>query len=124
MRNTAIEYYTPGSSPRYLIRLAFLVAAVLLLVFGPGSLFATESDDEPAAYIVKGNSSERVAELVVDVGGEVTHELKIIRAVGAQLTDGQRDALIEHPEVSRVWRDREAKVQSADAFTASSRVTR
>ena len=80
---------------------------------GPSSLFATESEESSASYIVKGKSSERAAELVLEVGGKVTHELKIIRAVGAKLTDSQRDALEKHPEISRVWEDRQAEVQSA-----------
>jgi hypothetical protein len=112
MRDTAIPYPRSASRP-YLVYLAILVTAALLLVFGPGALFATESEESSEAYIVKGTSSERMAELVVEVGGKVTHELKIIRAVGARLTDDQRNTLAEHPDVSRIWRDREAKVQSA-----------
>lgn len=46
-------------------------------------------------------------------GGKVTHELKIIRSVGARLTDAQRDTLAEHPEVKRIWEDHETEVQSA-----------
>ena len=117
MRNATLDNPIPDFGPRYLARLVVLITAILLLVFGSGTLLAAESsgtnesDDTPSAYIVKGASSERMAELVVEVGGKVTHELKIIRAVGARLTDAQRDTLVEHPEVARVWRDREAKVQ-------------
>ncbi len=100
-------------NPSYLVRLAALIGAVLLLLFGPGALFAAEDEETVAAYIVKSTSSERAAELVVEVGGKVTHELKIIRSVGARLTDVQRDTLAEHPEIKRIWEDREAEVQSA-----------
>ncbi len=103
--------------PRYVARLAILLAALLALVLATGTLLAEESDGGEAAdeavsaYIVKGTSAERMAELVVEVGGKVTHELGIIRAVGAELTEAQRDALAEHPEVARIWHDREAEVQ-------------
>ncbi len=116
MRETTRHPYFADSGPLYLVRLAALATAVLLLVFGSGALFATESE-ETAAYIVKGKSVERVREIVVEVGGEVTHELKIIRSVGARLTDQQRDTLVEHPEISRVWEDREAEVQSTGGKT-------
>ncbi len=122
MRIIAIEYPVPSYGRRYLARLVILIAALAALVLGAGTLLAAESEegegseaseDTVSAYIVKGASAERMAELVVEVGGKVTHELSIIRAVGAELTDAQRDTLAEHPEVVRIWRDREAKVQSA-----------
>lgn len=112
MRDSASHPHIAALGPECLIRLAALATALLLLVFGPASLLGTESDETAAAYIVQGKSVERVSELIAEVGGEVTHELEIIRAVGARLTDGQRDTLAEHPEITRIWRDRQAEVQS------------
>ena len=119
MRLIALEDPVPDHGPRYLARLVILIVALLVLLLGANTLLAEESEGDDAseeavsAYIVKGTSAERMAELMVEVGGKVTHELSIIRAVGAELTDAQRDTLAEHPDVARVWRDREAKVQSA-----------
>lgn len=117
MRLITIDDFVHDWGPRDLARLAVLLAALLALVPGAGPLLAEEgdggqaADEAVSAYIVKGASAERMAELVVEVGGKVTHELSIIRAVGAELTDAQRDALAEHPEVARIWRDRETEVQ-------------
>ena len=126
MRNTTIDSHHPDSRPQYLVRLVLLAAAVLAIVFGPGALFATESDDANAKTQRPPTSSRAPAASAspswsVEVGGKVTHELKIIRAVGAQLTADQRDTLAEHPDVSRVWRDREAEVQSAGTLTVLDR---
>ena len=112
MPDTTNSSPAPAIDPQFYVRLTMLVAAILLLIFGPASLFAAESEESRASYIVKSSSSERAAELVVEAGGQVTHELKIIRSVGAKLTAAEREELAEHPEISRVWEDREAEVQS------------
>ena len=39
---------------------------------------------------------ESVKELVLQVGGKVTHELRIINAVGARLTAAQQAELLDH----------------------------
>ena len=41
--------------------------------------------------------ADRVKAAVAEVGGEVTHELGVIRAVGARLSAGQREALLYYP---------------------------
>ena len=47
----------------------------------------------PGSYIVQAEHAEQAAVAVRSVGGEITHELGIIRAVGARLTAAQKAAL-------------------------------
>lgn len=46
-----------------------------------------------ASYIVQGSDLVTATDAVASVGGEITHELGIIRAVGAKLTPSQADRL-------------------------------
>ena len=55
--------------------------------------------------IVQGQNVEAVKRLVVEVGGTVTHELGIIRAVGAQLTPSQRAAIVKLDPNLRLFED-------------------
>ena len=48
---------------------------------------------EAHSFIIAGSSARAVAERVEDVGGKVTHELGIIRAVAAELTAKQLETL-------------------------------
>ena len=48
---------------------------------------------EVSSFIVQGRDVAAVADLVRDAGGEVTHELKIIHAVGARLNREQLTSL-------------------------------
>ena len=57
----------------------------LLLIDGP----TTPQMEPTTSYIVQGDSTGTVAKLVAGFGGTVTHELEIIDAVGASLTDEQ-----------------------------------
>ena len=50
-------------------------------------------EEQPSAFIVQGSDVETVAALVESVGGVVTHELGIIRAVGATVTPSQLELL-------------------------------
>ena len=71
------------------------------------------SDHQPAVgYIVQSTSVEAAAAAVGDVGGEVTHELGIIRAVGAKLLPVQADALRSRDDVRRVFEDAPVKTSS------------
>ncbi len=69
------------------------------------------------AVIVQGRDLSAVAEAVRQVGGEITHELGIIRAAGAELTAAQRAALEQHAAVTRIYEDRKVAVDSAPALT-------
>ncbi len=75
------------------------------------------ADTEPAGetveaypFIVQGTDLAAVIAAVEEAGAAVTHELKIIRAVGARLTAAQRAALEEHPAVTRIYEDRQVGI--------------
>ncbi len=49
----------------------------------------------------------------IRMGGELTHELEVIRAVGARLTPSQRAALESLDGITRVWEDRPVSLQAS-----------
>ena len=63
--------------------------------------FAADS----TTYIVQGDSADTAAAVVRSVCGEVTRELRIIRAVGAALTDEQADTIRSRSDV-KIFEDR------------------
>ncbi|MDX2436249.1 MAG: hypothetical protein QNL88_04280, partial [Acidobacteriota bacterium] len=67
-----------------------IIAAVALasLLF-----FSTSPAEDPVSIIVKGKDLAAARAAVVSVGGEITHELGIIRSVGANVTSAQIEAL-------------------------------
>ncbi len=68
--------------------------------------------EEAAPFIVQGTDLATVLEAVRKVGGEVTHELAVIRAVGARLTPSQRAELEALDGIIRIWEDRPVSLQS------------
>ena len=76
-------------------------AAVVLLLWA-----ATSPPSSPVTrVIVQGSDLTAAATAVAEVGGQITHRLGIIDAVGADLTPPQVGALAERPEV-RVYPNR------------------
>ncbi len=64
------------------------IALLLLLACALGA--APKETGPPVAVIVQGRDLDAAAEAVRSAGGEITHELGIIDAVGARLTGEQR----------------------------------
>ena len=63
------------------IGLCFFAVSAAFIVGGNDKIAAPSVVERPASYILKGASSEQVAEAVLAAGGEVTHELGIIQSV-------------------------------------------
>lgn len=85
------------------IRLLSVALAAAVLA---GSYALRESAVGPetaASYILQGTSLEAVSTLVQHAGGEITHELGVIRAVAANLTPSQVEALEHERSVRRVY---------------------
>ena len=79
------------------------------------SIDATVPDptsESTVAVLVQGSDLAAVAEAVRAVGGEVTHELGIINAVGARLTPTQIRRLEATDETLRIRPDRTATVST------------
>ena len=72
------------------LTVAMLVAAALL---GGGAGQSATPVETTSSAIVQASDAVSAARLVEAAGGTVTHELGIIRAVGARLTAAQRDRL-------------------------------
>ncbi len=68
-------------------------------------ILATAANAKPTSVMLQGNSAAALRELVEAAGGEVTHFLPIIDAVGAQLTAAQVDKLRGRPGIHRIIDD-------------------
>ncbi|WDD98617.1 hypothetical protein [Thalassomonas actiniarum] len=58
------------------------------------------------SYIVKGTNTDTITELTLAAGGEITHTLPIINAIGAKLTEQQKQTLLRYPQVIAIYADR------------------
>ncbi|MDH4124977.1 MAG: DUF3872 domain-containing protein [Gammaproteobacteria bacterium] len=89
---------------------SLVVMGVASCAVQPGSHdFAVEVSK---SYIVQSDSAESTAHAVLESGGLVTHELLIIRAVGAQLTTAQRQQLQRNDAVRRIYEDTSVSTSS------------
>ena len=79
-----------------------LVLAVGIIVY---AALALSPGKATQAYIVQGHDLVSLQNAVEAVGGEVTHKLGIINAVGARLSDAELRALKQRQEVRRVYAD-------------------
>ena len=88
------------------IMLTLLVTACSILPpAGPVSEPTAPAARSMAGYIVQAGTVEAAKEAVADVGGLVTHELDIIRAVGATLSAVQVERLRSRNDVRRGFED-------------------
>ncbi len=88
-------------------RLTIVAVAMIVLTLATSDAERMTS----ASVIVQGTDMASAAQAVRQIGGEVTRELGIINAVGAELTAEQRRALIE--DAFRVIADRGVSVAGA-----------
>ena len=92
-----------------LIKRLFLPA---LLAAAPVS---AETTQKLLHVMLQGNSAADMASLVSAQGGEITHRLEIIGAVGAKLSRQQLDTILESEKVGRYIDDLALSDQPADA---------
>ena len=86
-----------------------LASAVAAVVIGLVLWLAPAPDSEPVSVIVQAADLETARDAVLEAGGEVTHELRVIHGVGAIVTSNQRNRLRARPGV-RVFDDQEVAV--------------
>ena len=87
------------------IPLTLTIMACTLAISAATMFGDSRISQEPASYIVRADSAELATELVVAVGGDVTHELGIIEAVAATLTSAQVTDLRSREAVRQVTVD-------------------
>ena len=88
-----------------------LIAVLMLPLFlfvtmtgnSPGS--TANKDSKTSSYIVQASSAATAKTFVTRAGGQVTAILKIIDAVGAELSEEQVEWLRAHPEGIKVFKD-------------------
>ncbi len=73
-----------------------------------------ESKQTPTSVIVQGDDLDAVKAAVLDVGGEITHELGIINSVGANLTPAQLERL-NRTGLVRIHENRSVESSSDEA---------
>ena len=109
-----------------------IIAFVVLIAIGMTSTLATNqrsSEDQKAAksYIVQAGSVDQAKTIIARAGGQVTHVLEIINAVGAQLTDKQLASVRAQKGLGRVYEDRvvtaSAIAPAACSLSADERLT-
>ena len=92
----------------------FLLGACLaLIVVLMIAACAPEPGAERLEVIVQGNDVAQVATLVNQVGGDTTHQLSIIDAVGAQLTAAQLAELKRIPGIIKIYENSQVQVAGA-----------
>ena len=97
-----------------------IIAAILLgglaCLAAPPSIFvpaaASPVTGSAAPVIVQGRDLASAVAAVREAGGEITHELGIIQAVGARLTAEQRAELAASDDVTQLYDDRAVRVAS------------
>ncbi len=70
-----------------------IITALCLLLASPLRNSQTNADETRTSYIVQAGSLEQALRAATDVGGNITHELSIINAVGADLSASQVQVL-------------------------------
>jgi hypothetical protein len=86
------------------------LSALGLVLLGAAAVVQLPGPAETQALIIQGSDLAAVRSAVAAVGGEITHELDIIDAVGARLSAAQIEALRGHAQVKRVYADGTAQV--------------
>ena len=117
-----------------LIAMAVTACAAVGCIFQPAMEPPTRADKsidttaakDPASeptisVLVQGSNGTSVAAAVRAVGGEVTHELGIIDAVGARLTQAQIRRLGARDTTLRIQADRTTSVSGVQAVQAHRR---
>ncbi|MDA1094512.1 MAG: hypothetical protein O3A25_14740 [Acidobacteria bacterium] len=85
-----------------------------LSCFQTAAVSAQPATETREAVLVQGSSLRAAIAAVCAVGGDVTHELGIINAVGATLTSNQLTALEAHDDSLRIRADRMTTVDSLE----------
>jgi hypothetical protein len=80
-----------------------LIIATLAVAAGFVALNPTTEPEIRTSYIVQGRSLDAVLAAVGELDAEVTHELGVIHAVAANLTDDEADRLRVHSAVKSLY---------------------
>ena len=89
--------------------IACITVLVMAIVVGIVLLIDTPAEEPTTSVIVQGKDLADVRAAVESAGGEITHELGVIRSVGAVLTESQLEGLEETPGL-RIHENRSVEV--------------
>ncbi len=97
-----------------------LAMGMLMGTFGASAGWAAAGDCDMQSLIVQGTDRASVRDAVESLGGQVTHELGVIQALGVRLPANQQEALGSQPAVGTVFVDQQlAKSTTNDMQPAS-----
>ncbi|MGB5246331.1 MAG: hypothetical protein WBN34_07270, partial [Woeseia sp.] len=86
------------------------ITATLAVTAGLFLLQPTAETEVRTSYIVQGQSFEAVLDAVSELDAEVTHELRVIRSVAVNLTEGQAKRLLKQAAVGRLFGNQAVEV--------------
>lgn len=79
----------------------YLIRALLLWIILLHHVTSHANEPGTLQVLLQGSSTVEIVELVERVGGVVTHELHIINAVGAKLSQAQLEEVLRSPAITR-----------------------
>ncbi len=102
---------------KWTLNLVILVACIALLVWAAPDIkrhcgWGSDEDEVDCvrtSYIIQGEDLMDVSSLVHRAGGEITHTLPIINAVGARLTSDQFRVIRKSEMITRIDKDEPPK---------------
>jgi len=99
-------------------KLAGLTTGMIFALVAYAALVAPPDRLATQTYIVQGQDLNALKAAVATAGGEITHSLGIIRAVGARLTSDQVAQLRQSGLVTRIYEDRELQTTGTCSVSA------
>jgi subtilisin family serine protease len=102
-------------------KLLYIMITAMMCLLVTGRFSGTSGNDavagEPAPFLVQAADMDTAMTAVHAVGGQITHELALIDAVGAQLTPRQQQILLKDPDLTALIPDAAVTIVSAGAQT-------
>ncbi len=99
---------SPFTTRMNTVKIGLLISLISILLLGLYWLIQSNNTafvtlDTREHFIVQGHDIETVTRLTEQVGGQITHQLPIVNAIGAVLDSRQRLALLENPQVRAIY---------------------
>jgi hypothetical protein len=106
---------------KFIARAGALLSIVVLSALGPNMLYSSSvSEGFTSRVVLQGSDVDALTDLVESVGGTVTAQLDVIKAVDAELTQDQLIAISRSSDVHRIILDQQASVDVSDWVGADS----
>ena len=96
-------------------RASALVSVLVLGALGPQTLYSSSPGVELTRHLlIQGSNVERLVDLVESVGGTISEELSVLKAVAVEVTPSQLEQISRSADVHRILDDRKVAVVDTD----------